>query len=90
MTDIKQIIENRMSEMGISRAKVCEELGWHPQGWSRKVDDAKWSTVVDVCRALGITPADLFTAKEPKPSGTVVCPYCGQGFMVAAVKTEEA
>lgn len=89
MQDIKQVIENYMAEKGITRAKICSELGWHPQTWSKKMTDPKWSTIEDVCAAIGITPADLLADSDSHAVGTIVCPYCGQGFMVAAIKKED-
>lgn len=87
--DIKKTIENKMEDMRISRAEVCRRMKIAPQGWAKKLTDPKWSTIEDVCEAIGITPADLFADAAGHPAGTIICPYCGQGFMVAAIKTED-
>lgn len=87
--DIKKTIENKMDDMRISRAEVCRRMKIAPQGWAKKLTDPKWSTIEDVCQAIGITPAELLADSDAHATGTIICPYCGQGFMVAAIKTEE-
>jgi hypothetical protein len=47
--DIKELIENKMDDMRISRAEVCRRLKIAPQGWAKKLTDPKWSTIEDVC-----------------------------------------
>lgn len=81
-----------MAEKGISRAKVCQQLqnkdgslGIEPQGWSSRLNNPKWSTILDVCRVLGIKPAELFQSKE-QASSLIECPHCHN---VIKLKTEK-
>lgn len=83
--DIKEIIENKIDDMGLSRAKVCERMGMAPQNWSKKMRDAKWSSIVKACDAIGMRPAELFAPKE-QTTGFVECPKC---HAVWKIKVEE-
>ena len=87
--DITKAIENKMLDLRISQAEMSRRLGISPQGWKGKIADPKWSTIEQVCKAMGIEPKDLFVNDAQQPSGSIICPYCGQGFMVAAIKKED-
>lgn len=83
MNDIKQVIEEYMAEKGISKAKVCNELGWHPQTWSSKMADPKWSYVMAVCRVLGVSLISLIGTPE-ETSAYIDCPYCHKPIKIKA------
>lgn len=83
--DIKEIIENKMAEMGVSRAEACRRMDMAPQGWAKKMTDPKWSTIESVCEALNIKPIELFQPKE-ETSSLIECPHCHK---VIKLKAEE-
>lgn len=81
MQDIKQVIENYMAEKGITRAKICTEIGWHPQTWSKKMTDPKWSTIDKVCGVLGVSLVSLFNKPE-ETTAYIDCPYCHKPMQI--------
>lgn len=83
--DIKELIENKMDDMRISRAEVCRRLKIAPQGWAKKLTDPKWSTIESVCEALNIKPIELFQPKE-ETSSLIECPHCHKVIKLKAEK----
>lgn len=72
-----------MAKNGISKAKVCSKLGWHPQTWSSKMADPKWSYVMAVCHVFGVSLVSLIGT--PQETTTYIdCPYCGKPMQIKA------
>lgn len=83
MQEIKHVIENYMAEKGITRAKVCSELGWHPQTWSKKMKDPKWSTIQRVCEVLKVSLVSMLDKPE-ETTAYIDCPHCHKPIQIKA------
>lgn len=68
--DIKERIEQVISEKGLSKKEVAERMGKHNQAINSLLTDAKWSTVELVAEAIGITTHELLfgTKSESNPA----------------------
>ena len=90
--DIRQRVKELASKQGKTQADVMKGIQKAKSQWDQTLRNPRLDVVIDVARLLNCSVAYLIGETDQtsgEPSGTIVCPYCGQGFMVAAIKKED-
>lgn len=83
--DIKKVIANH----GLKSKEVAERMGIKPNQLSMYINgNPTYTTLCDIAKAIGCTPAELISDDNESSSTIVTCPNCGTKFKVEITPEE--
>lgn len=85
-SDIRVIIEARLSELGMSKKDLAEKSGLPQGSLNARLDSPTWPTLKKIANAMGLSVADLVGNTKTSASSAITCPYCGKELRLAKVE----
>lgn len=85
-SDIRIIIETRLSELGMSKKDLAEKSGLPQGSLNARLDSPTWPTLKKIANAMGLSVADLVGNTKTSASSAITCPYCGKELRLAKVE----
>ena len=77
-SDIRIIIETRLSELGMSKKDLAEKSGLPQGSLNARLDSPTWPTLKKIANAMELSVADLVGNTKTSASSAITCPYCGK------------
>lgn len=82
-SDIRIIIETRLSELGMSKKDLAEKSGLPQGSLNARLDSPTWPTLKKIANAMGLSVSELVGDApghiiEPQQK----CPYCGHDLNI--------
>ena len=90
--NIKELIEKRIEESGLTKKSFAEKMGISPANLNSMIKSPSFPTLEKVATALNMSLSQLFDEEKEDDraiSGSImICPHCGERIMYT-VKAEK-
>ena len=84
--NIKELIEKRIEESGLTKKSFAERMGISPANLNSVIKSPSFPTLEKVAKALDMGLSKLFdegeTSEETAHGSSLVCPHCGKPISV--------
>ena len=84
--NVKELIEKRIEESGLTKKSFAERMGISPANLNSMIKSPSFPTLEKVAMALDMSLSQLFdegeTSEDTAHGSSLVCPHCGKPISV--------